>query len=49
LILFVDPDKERLGSVMENSSSRWPVSVQIASFKESISLLEKEMVVNELL
>jgi hypothetical protein len=30
LILFVDPDKEGLGVVVENSSSRWPVPVESA-------------------
>lgn len=49
LIFFVDPDQEGLLGVVENSSARWPVSVEVASLKESISLLEKEMVVDELL
>jgi len=30
LILFVDPDKEGLGVVVEDSSSRWPVPVESA-------------------
>lgn len=38
LIFFVDPDEERLGVVVEDSSTGWPVSVQVASFKESVSL-----------
>jgi hypothetical protein len=49
LILLIDPDKEGFGFVVENSSSFWPVSVEVASSKESISLLEKEVVVNQLL
>ena len=38
LIFFVDPDKESLGIVMEDTSTRWPVSVKVASSKESVSL-----------
>ena len=38
LIFFVDPDEESLFGVVENSSSGWPVSVEIASDKESVSL-----------
>jgi len=49
LIFFVDPDEESLGIVMEDTSTRWPVSVKVASSKESVSLLEEEMVVDELL
>jgi len=49
LIFFVDPDEESLGIVMEDTSTRWPVSVKVASRKESVTLLEEEMVVDELL
>ena len=38
LIFFVDPDEESLGIVMEDTSTRWPVSVKVASSKESVSL-----------
>ena len=38
LILLVDPDEERLGLVVEDTSSGWPVSVQVACLKESVSL-----------
>lgn len=38
LILFVDPDKEGLGVVMEDTSTGWPVSVEIACIQESVSL-----------
>ena len=38
LILLVDPNKECLGIVMENASARWPVSVETASIKESVTL-----------
>jgi len=38
LILLVNPDKECLGVVVEDSSAGWPVSVEVASFQESVSL-----------
>ncbi len=38
LILFVDPDEESLGVVVEDTSSGWPVSVKVACLKESVSL-----------
>ena len=38
LILFVDPDEESLGVVVEDTSARWPVSVKVASLQESVSL-----------
>jgi len=49
LILLINPDKESLGSIVENTSSIWPVSIEVASGKESISLFEEEMIVDELL
>ena len=38
LILLIDPHEEGLGIIMEDTSSVWPVSVEVASSKESISL-----------
>ena len=38
LILLIDPDEESLGIVVEDTSAGWPVSVKVASLKESISL-----------
>ena len=38
LILLVDPDDESLGVVVEDTSARRPVSVEVASLKESITL-----------
>ena len=38
LILLVDPDQEGLVVVVEDSSAGWPVSVEVASSQESISL-----------
>ena len=37
LILFVNPDKEGLVIVVENSSARWPVTVKSASFEEAVT------------
>ena len=38
LVLLVDPDKESLVGVVENTSARGPVSVETAGLKESVSL-----------
>ena len=38
LILFVNPHKEGLIIIVENTSAIGPISVEIAGFKESISL-----------
>jgi hypothetical protein len=49
LIFFIAPNKESFSIVMENTSSRWPVSVQVGSGKIFISLLEKEVIGNQLI
>jgi len=49
LILFVDPDEETLLVVVEDASAFWPVSVQAASLEESVTLFEKEVIINQLL
>ena len=38
LIFFVDPDEEGLVVVVEDTSASWPVTVEAASLKETISL-----------
>jgi len=38
LIFFIDPDEESLGFIVEDTSTGWPVSVEIASSQESVSL-----------
>jgi hypothetical protein len=38
LIFFINPNEESLGLVVEDTSTGWPVSVQVACFKESVSL-----------
>ena len=42
LILLVDPDEESLGIVVEDTSAGWPVSVETACLKESVSLPIKQ-------
>jgi len=49
LILFVDPDEESLGIVMEDTSSFWPVSLESCGFEIFVTTLEKEMISNKLL
>ena len=38
LVFLVDPDKERLSIVVENTSTRWPISVEATRLEESITL-----------
>jgi len=49
LIFFIDPDEESLGVIVEDTTALGPVTVETAGFEETISFLEKEMVLNELL
>ena len=49
LVFFVDPDKESLLVVVEDTSPLGPVSVQAAGIKESISFFEKEVISNQLI
>jgi hypothetical protein len=49
LVFFVNPNEESLSVIMEDTSTRWPVSVEVTCLQESISLFEKEMVINQLL
>ncbi len=37
-ILFVDPDEEGLGIVVEDTSASWPVTVKATSLKETVTL-----------
>lgn len=48
MVFLVDPHQKCFGDVVENTSGIRPVSAQSRSFKESISLLEEEMVIHEL-
>jgi len=49
LILFIYPDKESLGIIVEDTTSGRPITVKIASLEEPVSFLEKEVIINELL
>lgn len=49
LIFFIDPNKERLGIIVEDSSVIRPVSIDTACLEEPVSLFEKEMVCNQLI
>ena len=49
LIFFVDPDKEGLVIIVEDSSSLWPVSLKTAGLKIFVTTLEEEMISDELL
>ena len=46
LILFVNPDKEGLVIVVENSSARWPVTVKSASFEETVTFSIIDLIVS---
>jgi len=48
LIFLIDPNVESFVSIVENTSSRWPLSVEVASFEESVTLLEENVVSDEL-
>jgi len=48
LILFVNPNKEGLVVVMEDTSTRRPVSVEVAGLKETVTFLEEEVIINKL-
>lgn len=48
LIFLINPNKEGLLGVVEDSTSFWPVAVEVTGLKESISLLEKEVIFNQL-
>ena len=48
LVFFVYPHEEGFVFVVEDTSSVRPVSIETYSFKESISLLEQKMILNQL-
>jgi len=49
LILLVDPDKESLVVVVEDSSSLWPLSFKTGRLEILITTLEEEMISDKLL
>jgi len=48
LILLITPDVKRFLLIHKDTSSGWPVSVEIACFQESVSLFEKDVVGDQL-
>ena len=49
LILFIDPCEESLVIVMEDTSILWPLSVEAAGIKESITFFKQEVIGDKLL
>ncbi len=49
LILFIDPDKEGLLIVVEDTTTFRPFTVKTASFEESVTLFKEEVIGNQLL
>jgi hypothetical protein len=49
LILFVNPNEEGFGIVVEDTSSLWPVSLESSRLKIFVSSLEKEVIGDQLL
>merc|ERR1740124_119315 len=46
LILFVDPNKEGLLLVVEDSTTFWPVTLHSCNLEVPVSRHEQEMIVN---
>ena len=44
LILFIDPDEEGLGVVVEDTSARWPVTVESAGIEETVTLPKNKII-----
>merc|ERR1712102_8548 len=49
LILLVDPDEEGLGSIVEDASALWPVSLHTSNSQISVSRYKEEVIINKLL
>merc|ERR1719495_1184660 len=49
LILFIDPDQESLGSIVEDTTTLRPVSLHTSNSQISVTRNKEEMVINELL
>jgi len=49
LILLVDPHKEGLGVIVENSTALWPVTLHTSNCQVSVSADKEEVVIDELL
>jgi len=49
LVLLVDPEKEGLGSVVEDSTALWPVTLHTSNGKVTVSTDKEEVIINKLL
>jgi len=49
LVLLIDPQKEGLGSIVEDTTALWPVTLHTGNGKVTVSIDEEEVVINELL
>ena len=49
LILFVDPDKECFGCVVEDTTALWPVTLHTSYLQVWISRHEEEVIIDQLL
>jgi len=49
LILFIDPDEEGLGIIVEDTTSLRPISLHTSNSKISITRNKQEMIINQLL
>merc|ERR1719186_2412601 len=49
LILLIDPEKEGLGSVVEDSTALWPVTLHTSNSEVTVSTDEEEVIINKLL
>merc|ERR1712001_163594 len=49
LILFIDPDKECFGFVVEDSTAFWPVTLHTSYLQVRISRHEEEVIIDQLL
>merc|ERR1712190_96187 len=49
LVLLVDPEKEGLGSVVEDSTALGPVTLHTSNGKVTVSTDEEEVIINKLL
>lgn len=49
LVLLIHPHQEALVVIVEDTATRWPITIEVAGFQEAVSLLEEEVVGDELL
>merc|ERR1719480_145604 len=49
LILLIDPEKEGLGSIVEDTTALWPVTLHTSNSKVTVSTDKEEVIINKLL